>query len=274
MSYERELQAALEAVDQAGRAVLAQYDRFQKIADAPASITTDADREAQEIILSHVHRTFPQDALCAEEATPTLAGSARTGPRLWVVDPIDGTRGFARKNGEFSLMVGFIDNGQIMVGVVAEPALGRLTYGVRGGGCWQRDRGQPEASRCRVSSVSQLSQATVTQSRSHHGSPPSPELTALKPARVIETYSAGIKLVQVARGEADLYLNTYQKFHDWDICAGHILVEEAGGKATGLGGQELRYGLPGAPQTFGLLASNGVLHQAALKAVSKSERGA
>lgn len=273
MSYARELQIALEAVDQAGRAVLAQYARFQKIADAPASITTDADREAQEIILSHVHGAFPQDALCAEEATATLAEAARTGSRLWVVDPIDGTRGFARKNGEFSLMVGFIENGRIMVGVVAEPALGRLTYSVRGGGCWRRDQDQAEASRCQVSTVSRLSQAAVTQSRSHHGSPPSPELTALKPARVIETYSAGIKLVQVARGEADVYLNTYPKFHDWDICAGHILVEEAGGKATGLGGQELRYGLPGAPQTFGVLASNGVLHSAALEALQAAGSG-
>ena len=84
------------------------------------------------------------------------------------------------------------------------------------------------------------------------------------PERVIETYSAGIKLALVARGEADIYLNTYDAFHDWDICAGHILVEEAGGTVTGLRGESLQYGLPGAWQRHGLLASNGLLHADAL----------
>ena len=90
---------------------------------------------------------------------------------------------------------------------------------------------------------------------------------ALRPARVIESYSAGIKLALVARGEADLYLNTYDTYHDWDICAGQILVEEAGGRVTNLLGQEPRYGLPGAVQRHGLLATNGVLHEAALAAL-------
>jgi 3'(2'), 5'-bisphosphate nucleotidase len=90
---------------------------------------------------------------------------------------------------------------------------------------------------------------------------------ALGPANVVETYSAGIKLALVARGEADIYLNTYDAFHDWDICAGHILVAEAGGAVTGTGGQVLRYGLPGAWQKDGLLATNGRLHEATLKVI-------
>jgi 3'(2'), 5'-bisphosphate nucleotidase len=267
MTYDRELQVALEAAERAGRAILDQYARFEAVADAPADITTAADREAQEIILTRLHQTFPGDALCAEEATPTLTQTARTGSRLWVIDPIDGTRGFARKNGEFSVMVGFVDQGRVAVGVVSEPALKRLTYAVRGGGCWRREGGSAEPIRCGVSTISALTNATLTQSRSHKEGPPSPALRALKPATVLATYSAGIKMAQVARGEADIYLNTYPKFHDWDICAGHILIAEAGGRATGLGGQELRYGEPGAPQVHGLLATNGLLHEAALAAL-------
>jgi 3'(2'), 5'-bisphosphate nucleotidase len=87
----------------------------------------------------------------------------------------------------------------------------------------------------------------------------------LKPATVIETYSAGIKLALVARGDADLYLNTYDAAHDWDLCAGHILVAEAGGKVTTLNGTELHYGLAGALQQGGVLASNGRLHEAAVE---------
>jgi 3'(2'), 5'-bisphosphate nucleotidase len=267
--YENELTAALEAARLAGRTLQDRYAHFQVIPDAPASISTDADRESQEIILGHLLRVFPSDALCAEEATTTLAAAPQTGPRLWIVDPIDGTRGFARKNGQFSVMVAFVDRGQLAVGVVLEPALGRLTYATADGGCWRCDDDKVPPIRCRVSPTPELSQATLTQSHSRTPGTRSPQVRALNPARVIETYSAGIKLVQVARGEADLYLNTYDAFHDWDIAAGHILVNEAGGKATGLAGQELRYGVPGASQRHGLLASNGVLHDAAVAALTK-----
>src|SRR5947207_1226789 len=90
MSYQRELEAALEAADAAAQAVLEHYARFEVIPDAPASITTDADRQAQEIILAKLRRAFPGDALSAEESTATLADAPHSGPRLWVVDPIDG----------------------------------------------------------------------------------------------------------------------------------------------------------------------------------------
>src|SRR5579871_3662420 len=128
MAHERELEVALEAARRAGEALRDEYARFQKIADAPADITTDADRLSQEIILKHVRAQFPGDGLCAEEATATLAGAATAGPRLWVIDPIDGTRGFARKNGEFSVMVAFVEDGRPAVGVVSEPARARTTY--------------------------------------------------------------------------------------------------------------------------------------------------
>ena len=265
MSYDRELDAALEAAAKAGRILQDRYAQFPAIPDAPASISTDADRESQEIILKHLRGLFPEDALCAEEITPILAGAAHTGGRLWVVDPIDGTRGFARKNGEFSVMVAFVDKGQPAVGVVLEPAHLRLTYAVRGGGCWRCDGEHQSQVACRVSSTSELSEATLTQSHSRNPGMRSRLVQALGPARVVETYSAGIKLALVARGEADLYLNTYDAFHDWDICAGQLLVEEAGGRVTGLAGQELRYGLPGAWQRHGLLASNGRLHEAAVQ---------
>src|SRR5947208_967298 len=117
MPYERELEAALEAADRAGKRLQELYARFAAIPDAPASIGTDADRESQEIILRHLHRHFPTDAFCAEETTEMSAGVPHTGARLWIVDPIDGTRGFARKNGEFSVMVAFVDQSKLAVGV-------------------------------------------------------------------------------------------------------------------------------------------------------------
>jgi len=271
MLYDRELQAALEAARRAGAVILGHYEHFEKIPDARADISTVADREAQEVILTYLHEAFPGDALCAEETTATLAGVPHTGPRLWVVDPIDGTRGFARKNGEFSVMVAFLDGGAVAAGVVLEPALARLTYAARGAGCWRRDGAEAGPTRCRVSATAALAAATLVQSHSRSPSEPSWPARALAPARVVETYSAGVKLARVARGEADLYVNTYPSFHDWDVCAGHVLVEEAGGRVAGLAGEELRYGEPGARQAHGLLASNGLLHDAALAEMTNDE---
>jgi 3'(2'), 5'-bisphosphate nucleotidase len=264
MAHEREWKAALEAARQAGQVILDAYRKFQAIPDAPIDISTEADRQGQEIILSYLKRMFPGDALCAEEQTQALAGVPSVGPRLWVVDPIDGTRGFARKNGEFSVMIAFVENGQLAVGVVLEPAKGRCTHAVRGGGCWRHDDGSEPAA-CRVSTTKDLAATAMVQSHSRNPSVPSRMAQAIQPARVVQTYSAGVKLALVARGEVDLYVNDYTQFHDWDIAAGHLLVTEAGGTVTGLHGEELRYGLPEAWQRSGLLGSNGQVHAQALQ---------
>jgi 3'(2'), 5'-bisphosphate nucleotidase len=252
--HERELTAALEAARLAGDLILRHYASFEKIENAPADISTLADRESQEVILKHLHTVFPDDALCAEEATPALAAAPRVGPRLWIVDPIDGTRGFATKNGEFSVMIAFVEAGTLAVGVVLEPAKARLTFAAKGGGCWAID-GNGERKACHVSAVDVPAKCSLVQSHAKPGKTPWP-VERLKPARVIETYSAGVKLARIARGEGDVYVNTYAEFHDWDIAAGHILVEEAGGLVTGVGGETLLYGEPGAKQRYGLIAAN------------------
>ncbi|MFO0876999.1 MAG: 3'(2'),5'-bisphosphate nucleotidase CysQ [Gemmataceae bacterium] len=263
--YQIELDAALQAAARAAEHVLQLYHAFEAIPDARADITTQADRDAQEIILQHLRKQFPTDAFCAEEATPTLAASPRQGPRVWVVDPIDGTRGFAQKNGEFSIMIGLIEHDQVVVGVVLEPANQRLTYAVRGGGCWKKD-GTGQAERCQVTENGDLSNLVLTQSRSKPGVV-SKQAALLQPARIHETHSAGIKLARVARGEADLYVNHYPQFNDWDIAAGHVLVEEAGGHLVGLRGGPVTYG-GGTADRHGMLASNHALFtsvQAALQ---------
>jgi 3'(2'), 5'-bisphosphate nucleotidase len=262
MPYEHELQAALEAAELAGRGIMEAYTHFKAIPDARADISTEADRQSQEAVLRHLHHLFPSDRLVAEEATPALSLSG-PGPRAWVVDPIDGTRGFAMKNGEFSVMVGLIAGGQPVVGVVLEPARNRCTYATVGGGCWRKD-GEAAPTRCRGSTVSDLAAAALVQSHTKDPRKPARGVRALQPGRIVEAYSAGLKLAMVARGEVEFYVNDYPAFHDWDVCAGQILVEEAGGTLSGLRGEPLVYDQPNHRQTCQLLASNGVLHQAAL----------
>jgi 3'(2'), 5'-bisphosphate nucleotidase len=269
MPHERELEVALEACQRTLRPILDEYARFEPILDAAADIKLTVDRVSQEILLQHLDTAFPHDSLCAEEDTPTLArvqAAARDPERTWVVDPIDGTRGFAVKSGEFSVMVALVERGRVVVGVVVEPVAQRWTYATHGGGCWRRDGGGP-AVPCRVTTTERLADAAVVVSRSSRPGKRSPQLEALAAARTVHTYSAGIKLALVARGEVDLYLNTYPNFHDWDVCAGHVLVDEAGGKVTTLGGAAIVYGQAAAGQRGGLLASNGRVHGAALAAL-------
>jgi 3'(2'), 5'-bisphosphate nucleotidase len=270
MNYEKELQAALEAAAKAGDYLRTAYDAFTPIANAPASISTDADRNSQELILAHLAAAFPGDALCAEESSPRLREAKREGSRVWVVDPIDGTRGFVMKNGEFSVMIGLVAEGRVVVGVVSEPALSRVTYAKLGGGCWLRTSAR-SPTRCRVNETAALSESVLVQSHAKKGETPWP-VKAIAPKRVVETYSAGVKLAMVARGEVDLYVNTYTHFNDWDICAGDLLVTEAGGTVTEIDGSPVRYGTPGYAQRGGLLATNGRLHSAAAAVLGRASR--
>lgn len=261
MPFEEELAAAREAAARASDLLRREYETFVAIPDAPVTISTHADKASQELILAYLHDRFPADGLCAEESTPAFDSLPKGGRRAWVVDPIDGTRGFAKKVGQFSVMIGFLHEGRPVVGVVAEPAQHRTTFASLGGGCWTHT-GDAEPTRCAVSARG-FGELVLVQSWAKTGMSPKP-VQALAPARVIETYSGGVKLAHVARGEADVYANTYGTFADWDICAGHILVTEAGGTVTDLAGEPVAYQRDGFKQTRGLLATNGALHQEAI----------
>lgn len=270
-----ELDAARRAALAAGEMIRDEYERFVPIPNAPVSISTHVDRGSQDLILAALSKEFPDDAFLAEEDTPLLAGLRRAGPRQWVIDPIDGTRGFARKNGEFSVMIALMIDGSVAVGAVYEPVQRRLTFAAAGMGCFAHLDGGPPV-RCVASTTADPRAATLTQSHSRPGRPISPAVAALAPARVLETYSAGVKLAQVARGEADIYVTAEVGFRDWDIAAGEILVTEAGGRMTTLRGEPIRYGREGYLQRSGLIAAGASLHPAAvagLAGVQLKERG-
>ena len=262
-----ELTVATAAIRAAGAEVMTRYRSFERIEDAPADISTDADRASQEIILGRLRAAFPGDGVYAEENTP----AAREGGagRVWVVDPIDGTRGFARKNDEFSLMVGLADAGRVVLGLVLEPGIDRLTYATEGQGCFVVRPEGAEPKRCHVTDTAELAQATMSMSRSQAGDGERRLRESFGVSGAVLTYSAGIKLAQVARGETDLYLGDYLTLRDWDICAGHILVTEAGGRVTTTRGDAIEdYGHASATGGAGILATNGPLHDTALEVLA------
>lgn len=272
-SYSHELAVTLDVIHAAGREILRRYASFERVEDAPADISTAADRASQELILERLDREFPDDGLCAEEASARFAtrvdtGDRRERSRFWVVDPIDGTRGFVKKNGEFSVMIALVEVGRVVVGAVYEPAIDRLTWAVEGQGCRWREEGGAER-RARVSGR-QGSPRVLAMSRSQGDAGEATLLAAFPGAeRALRTYSAGIKLAQVARGEADLYLGDYLTLRDWDVAAGHILVTEAGGQVTSVEGQPIVYDGSGKSlRGKGIVASNGGVHPEALAAIA------
>lgn len=270
--HTRELDVTLETIRRAGEEILRRYASFERIEDAPADISTAADKASQELILDALHRAFPDDGLCAEEASARFETEAAGAERFWVVDPIDGTRGFARKNGEFSVMIALVEDGVPVLGAVHEPAADRLTWAVAGEGCHQsrigRRGGGAEAARCAVSATAGAPRV-LAMSRSQGEEGERRLLAAFGAERAIQTYSAGIKLAQVARGEADLYPGDYLTLRDWDVAAGHVLVTEAGGRVTSIDGDPIRYDGSGTSlRGRGIVASNGRVHAAALDAIA------
>jgi 3'(2'), 5'-bisphosphate nucleotidase len=268
-NFRPELEAALSAALEAGAYLREAYEQFVPIPDAPATISTVADRTSQDLLLKSLSKAFPDDAFVAEENIPVLDGLRRTGPRCWVIDPIDGTRGFAKKNGEFSLMIGLVVDGLPVVGVVYEPILYRMTYATLGGGCWTRTgEADPVRNRCRP--VDRLRESKLVVSHLTRGVP-SPIVEAIRPVEIRETYSAGVKLAMVARGESDMYIiDPANPYCDWDVCAGQILVSESGGIVTRYDGSPVGYPGPTPKHRTGLLAAAGTIHPLALSALHRN----
>ena len=167
--YAPELAAAIDAAKIAAEYAKAEYETFEAVPDAAVTISLPVDKGCQERIIARLLEQFPADGIRAEEQTENAKKPSESG-RVWVIDPIDGTRGFARKTGEFSVMVALLDGGKPVVGVVAEPIQDRLTYASQGHGCWART-GDVPGRECRVSGVVRLAGATMTQSHTKRGAP-------------------------------------------------------------------------------------------------------
>lgn len=260
MPSEKDLLIARQAAQKAAEIILEHYEKLEAMSWAPPEITTATDRQAQDGILEYLSQHFPEDGFCAEEKTPLLTRLQRQAKRVWIIDPIDGTRGFVLKNGEFATLIALVEEGEPVLGLILEPAENRLTWAVRKQGCWTQV-GDGPAKKCSVSQTAELRLARLVRSRGESGDTPKPPL--LPVAEQIYCYSAGRKLAMVARGEADLYTSLYPGFFVWDICAGQVLVTEAGGRLTDACGQEISY-LELHRPVHGVLAANPILYEQAL----------
>ncbi len=229
---------------------------------------TRADRESNALLCERLRAAFPDIPVVAEESDPsTYAGFAKA-EAAWFVDPLDGTREFVARNGEFAVMLGLAEHGRATLGVILAPAWGRALVGIVGEGAWEVDD-QGVRRPIHVSTLPTLRGAKVVVSRwrtpimlAQFGA----ARGALPP---VNHGSSGLKGVLVATGVRDAYVQSGKAGMRWDACATEALVRGAGGECTDALGSPFDYRVEDLANDKGLVATNGLLHAEVLDALEK-----
>jgi len=254
------LAVAQEAARQAGEVILSYYSSHYEIqskgVDNPV---TTADLAANRVLREVLLEAFPEAGWLSEESADDAARLQRD--YVWIIDPIDGTKEFIQGIDEFVVVVAFVVQQQVQVAVTYNPVRRELLHACRGQGAFCNT--QP----IHVSPRSQLPGALVLASRSETGRGEWDRFHDVLTVRPMG--SVAYKLAQVAQGACDLTFSLVPK-NEWDICAGTLLVTEAGGQVTDLQGQPFRFNQPETLRA-GLLATNGLLHTQVLRLTQGQE---
>jgi 3'(2'), 5'-bisphosphate nucleotidase len=245
MGWEQQREAWLEGLErianEAGALILQVYGTdFAVRGKEDQSPVTEADERAERLIVPALQALAPGVPVVAEEAV--AAGHVPdVGELFWLVDPLDGTKEFISRNGEFTVNIALVHAGRPVLGVVFAPALGRMFLGDVGRGAWIQDATSRREIRCRPVPEAGL---TVVASRSHGDAAALDAFLAGRKVAALANAGSSLKLCLVAAGEADLYPRLGRTM-EWDIAAGHAVLSAAGGGVRDLKGQPLRYGKPG-----------------------------
>jgi histidinol-phosphatase len=256
--YDDDLRFAHVLADSADDITTRRFRALDLRVEAKPDLTpvTDADRAAEESLRNVLRRARPRDAVLGEEF-----GRVGAGPRCWVIDPIDATKNFVRGVPVWATLIGLMDGNEVTVGVVSAPALGRRWWGARGGGAWT-GRSLTKASRCRVSSVAKLEDASFSFSSlsgwEEQGRLPGfLDLTR----RVWRTRAYGDFWSHMLVAEGAVEISAEPAVSLWDLAALQVIVEEAGGTFTDLAGRPT-------PDGGSAVATNGRLHAEVLDLLS------
>ena len=260
--YEHELKVVTELARAAGAVLLAHYHSpflVEKKVNALQEIeeVTAADREANDLIVRRLAAEFPDDGILAEESADTEDRLLKD--RVWMIDPMDGTKNFIQRDGDFAVQIGLAVGGQSVAGVVYQPVRDVLYRAARGSGSWIEAANHRPA-RMSVSTITIPHQMILASSRSHR----SPRME-----RVVDRFgfrnevrrgSVGVKIGLITEREADLYLHLSPSTKQWDTCAPEIVLTEAGGRLTDLFGRPLQYNGVRVDNRNGIVATNGAAH--------------
>lgn len=226
--------------DKAAAAIMEIYRGDIAVAEkADKSVVTAADTAAEAIILEGLARLLPDIPVVAEESVAAGRIPA-VGRRFFLVDPLDGTREFISRNGEFTVNIGLIEDGIPTAGVVVLPALGIAYWTAGDGRAWRRDAGGTHAIACRRPPAEGLS---VVASRSFRDADTDAFIATLTVKDLVAAGSS-LKFCRIAEGAADVYPR-FGRTMEWDVAAGHAVLAAAGGSVTRADGGAFAYGKPG-----------------------------
>jgi 3'(2'), 5'-bisphosphate nucleotidase len=231
---------------------------------APSDPVTEADRRANDLICERLAETFPGVPVVAEESEPASFSGYREKPQVFFVDPLDGTREFVDKNGEFVVMIGLLDGNRPTLGVVHAPARGVAWAAAVGSGAF-RIAADGARTPLAPSRQSVLKEARVVASRSHRTENVEQALAVLGVRELIALGSAGLKGAEVASGGAEAYVAPLSGGKRWDSCAAEALVTAAGGRVTDAWGVPIDYRGASLSNDRGLVLTNGLVHDALLE---------
>lgn len=260
--YQHEIRVAVELARAAGALLLKHYySPFlveQKInALYETEEVTAADREANELIVTRLRQEFPGDGILAEESSDSEHRLDKD--RVWLIDPMDGTKNFIARDGDFAVQIGLAVDGESVAGVVYQPVRDVLYRAARGGGSWIEEKDK-QAARMSVSQRTHPGEMVLASSRSHRGPRMDSVVSAFGFKNEMRRGSVGIKMGLIAEQDADLYFHLSPSTKQWDTCGPEIILIEAGGKVTDLFGQPLRYNDVRIDNRNGIVATNGAAH--------------
>ncbi len=254
------METARRAVEAASAASLAHFRRGVRVEVKPdRTPVTQADRDSEAAILAVVREAFPDHGFLGEE-TGAHAGSSST---RWIVDPLDGTKGFTRGRGFWGSLVALEHEGRIAAGAMALPALGETYWAAKGLGAWMRT-GDAAPIRLHVSGIGSWSDATLSFGEPHvlFRPPMLERLAALAlSAQAARCYGDLAGCALVVQGKAEAWVEAGVQI--WDLAPLQILVEEAGGTFTDLDGRPTH-------ASGSCVASNGLVHAHVLRALAGS----
>ncbi len=240
LALESLVDALVPLIREAGSLVMRIYATdFDVEIKGDESPVTLADQCAEKVIVEGLKRIAPDIPVVGEEAA-SAGDIPDVSNRFWLVDPIDGTKEFISRNGEFTVNIGLIDHGVPVLGLVLAPALGRLYVGARGLGAWVEDALGRRAIAVRAVPEAGL---TVVGSRRHGDTSAVEALLAGRRVAAHITVGSSLKLCLVAEGQADVYPR-FGRTMEWDIAAGDAVLRAAGGSVRTIAGPALGYGKP------------------------------
>ncbi|MEO6950980.1 MAG: 3'(2'),5'-bisphosphate nucleotidase CysQ [Polyangia bacterium] len=256
-SFARELEVACDLARRAGLLAMGMQSSGlavdRKAGDEPV---TEADRQASLLVVEGLRAAFPDDAILSEEAPDDR--TRLTYERVWMVDPIDGTKDFIRGDDGYATMIGLLVGEAPVLGVVYQPRGDRLYFAATGHGCTLQVGTERHA--CRVSAVSRNEDLRMVASKSHRDESITRVREVLGISDELNVGSIGLKLGLIARGERDLYVNPQGHSKRWDTLGPQVLLHEAGGRLTTAHGLPIDYRAEELANLDGLIASNGLLH--------------